>query len=212
MGNSYSIRIIFLKYSSQVYSTPGKSSFTITASNIGKGVGIAKGRKTTWDRGTLARKRKCRQEGALAPLPPGWQRRAWIWSARCLSVNYYVWQRRHPKFSRTLWRDVYFDCWIACRPHRQLLHWVSDLEVSQMDHLQYNRDQWRSQPYPETATAPRRLRWAPQQERRAFLPMEWTWSQERTSTDKPKPPLFPVALMYTLSCHLGWEQRERQEI
>lgn len=33
MGNSYFIRIIFLKYSSQVYSTPGKSSFTITASN-----------------------------------------------------------------------------------------------------------------------------------------------------------------------------------
>lgn len=76
----------------------------------------------------------------------------------------------------------------------------------------HNRDQWGSQPYLETAIVPRQLRWAPQQERRAFLPMEWTRGQERTSTDRSKAPLFPVTLIYTHSCHLGWEEREHLSI
>lgn len=122
-----------------MYSIPGKLGFTITASNTGQGDGIAKGGSWTWGRGMLARWKRFRQSGALAVFPPGWQRRAWVWSWGCLLVNYCMGAE---KASQILQKPVErYICWLL--DHLQASYritaqgrWVPDLEVSHGDHPQ----------------------------------------------------------------------------
>lgn len=95
--------------------------------------------------------------------------------------------------------------------------WVLDSVVSQADPPTTEASD--SHLSLRAATGPGGLRRAPQQEGalgQAGLPEPSMPAMDVGSrkifADGPKPLLFSLTLMYTLSCHVGQEQREGQEI
>lgn len=193
MGNSYYHWRVFWKYSSHMYSIPSNSGFIITAPKIGK-------RKKDQGRGTLAKRRKCRQKGAWASLLPGWQRRARVWFSGVYGGMY---------MSADRLPAILLDSYCTGG-------WVLDSVLSQADPPTTEvSDSHLSEP-PQHPEVWRGLLNKKELRAQAGAPQPSMSAMDMGSgkicADRLKPLLSSVTLIYTLSCHLRQEQKEEQEI